>query len=245
LIHRLALVETDQIGEDSEIAAFAVVRAGAVLGRRVRVHPHAVIESGVVLGDEVEVFPGAFIGKEPKGAGALARPIAFERQVLVGRGASIGPNVVIYYDVEIGSGTLIGDGATIREQTRIGSRSVIGRNTAVNYNARIGDRTKVMDLAVVTGNCIIGDDCFISMCVSMANDNQLGRESYDEERMRGPTIADRVVIGVGATLLPGILIGEDAIVAAGAVVTRDVLPGVTVRGVPARALDYAPKAGLP
>jgi acetyltransferase-like isoleucine patch superfamily enzyme len=131
---------------------------------------------------------------------------------------------------------LIGDGASIREKCRIGNRCVIGRHVAVNYNAQIGDRTKVMDLALVTGNCVIGSDVFISMGVSMANDNGLGAQGYIEDDIKGPTIMDGVAVGVGAILLPDIVINQGAIVGAGSVVTKDVQAKALVIGIPARVV---------
>src|SRR5688572_25815277 len=102
MISRLAVVESSRIGAGAHIAEFAVIRAGAELGRDVVVHPHAVVNAGVIIGDNVEIFSGAVIGKEPKGAGALARSPVFERRVVMGAGCSIGPHAVVYYDVEIG-----------------------------------------------------------------------------------------------------------------------------------------------
>jgi acetyltransferase-like isoleucine patch superfamily enzyme len=237
MISPFAIVETRLVGDDVEVGEFAVVRAGAQIGSGVRLHPHVVIEAGVVLGDGVEVFPGAYIGKEPKGAGQLARPVQYERKVLVGAGTSIGPHAIIYYDVEIGEGTLIGDGASIREQVKVGSRCVISRYVTLNYNTSVGDRTKIMDLTHITGNSTIEDDVFISIHVSTVNDNALGREGYTAAKIRGPVVRSEAVIGAGAVLLPGVVIGQRATVAAGAVVTKDVAPGATVMGVPARSRD--------
>ena len=74
-IHKLAYVETQIIGSGTRILAFAVVSADVKIGDNVVIHPHVTIESGVTIGNGVEIFPGAYIGKEPKGAGATARPI--------------------------------------------------------------------------------------------------------------------------------------------------------------------------
>ena len=68
-----AVVETEAIAAAVTIAEFAVVRPDVTIGNRVVIHPHVVIESGVKVGDNVEIFPGAYIGKAPKGAGALSR----------------------------------------------------------------------------------------------------------------------------------------------------------------------------
>lgn len=234
MISPLAVVQTDRLGEGVRIDEYAIVRSGANLGRNVHIHPHVVIEPGVVIEDDVEVFPGAYIGKEPKGAGATARDMNFERRVLIGRGTSVGPNAVIFYDVEIGSETLIGDGASIREQCRVGSKSIISRYVTLNYNARIGDRTRIMDMTHITGNCVVGDDVFISALVSTANDNEMVHRRYEEGKVVGPQIGDKVSVGEGACILPGVNVGEGAMIGAGSVVTKNVKPFTLVIGVPAR-----------
>jgi acetyltransferase-like isoleucine patch superfamily enzyme len=215
-------------GNEPFIAPSAEIGQGSVI------YPFSYIGEGVRLGRGVRVFPGAFIGKPPMGTGALARRPSFEPFVEIGDDCVIGPHAVIYYDVKIGHNTLIGDGASIRERSTIGDECIIGRYVAMNYNCHVGDRTKVMDLAVLTGNMTIGEDVFIAMNVSSANDNAMGADSYDEDQIVGPTIGARARIGVGAVLLPGVRIGQDAIVAAGALVTRDVPERATVIGLPAR-----------
>jgi acetyltransferase-like isoleucine patch superfamily enzyme len=233
-IHNSAVVDSDKIGSGVTIGEFAVVRDGARLEDGVVIHPHVVVEDGVTVGPGTEVFPGAFLGKEPKGVGAVARQPRFSRKLTVGGGSSIGPHVVLFYDVEIGDGALLGDGASIREGCRLGQGCLISRYVTINYETIIGDRTKIMDLTHVTGNCCIGSDVFISVMVGMTNDNRpLGAEGYVEERVRGPIIEDWALIGAGATLLPGVTIGEGAVVAAGSVVTKDVAPHTMVAGVPA------------
>jgi acetyltransferase-like isoleucine patch superfamily enzyme len=232
-ISRHACVETEQVGSGIAIAEFAVVREGATLGDGVVVHPHVVIDAGVVVERDCEVFPGAFLGKEPAGAGAVSRHPRFERRLVVGQGSSVGPNAVLFYDVDIGAGTMLGDGASVREGSRIGENCLIGRYVTINYDSCVGDRSKIMDLTHITGKCRIGADVFISIMVGTTNDNALGAGGYEDEEVRGPIIEDGAMIGVGASLLPGVRIGEGAVVGAGSVVTRDVAPHTLVAGVPA------------
>src|SRR5687768_12798870 len=106
-----AVVETDAIGINVRIGEYSVIREGARIGNDVTIHPHVIVESGVTIGDGVEIFPGCYIGREPKGAGVLARQPHFERRIVIGPNCSIGPLAVIYYDVVIGEQTLVCDGA--------------------------------------------------------------------------------------------------------------------------------------
>lgn len=236
MISPLAVVETDQIGKNVTIHEYAIVRRNVVIGDDVVIHPHVVIEEHATIGNGVEIFPGSYIGKRPRGAGAIVRPIAYTQQVVIGDGCAIGPHAVIFYDVEIGQNTLVGDGASLREQVRVGSRCIVSRYVTINYNTRIGNNCQIMDLTHITGNTTIGDNVFISIHVSTVNDNGPSSRTYDGEAMNGPQIASRATIGAGAILLPQVQIGEGAVVGAAAVVTKHVEPDTLVMGVPAKVV---------
>jgi UDP-3-O-[3-hydroxymyristoyl] glucosamine N-acyltransferase len=233
-IHSTAEVLTDKVGRNVNIRNNVVIAEGVTIGDNVTIHPNVVIEEGVVIGDNVEIFTGAYLGKIPKGAGALSREPRFKKSITIGDNCSIGPHAVIYYDVSIGENTLIGDAASIREQCKIGDFCIISRHVTINYNSTIGNRTKIMDASHITGNCQIGDDVFISLHVGMANDNLIGLEGYVEDKIKGPTIHNKVAIGLGAMLMPGVIIGEGAIVAGQSVVNKDVEAWTLVAGFPAR-----------
>jgi len=243
MISDLAVVGTKDIGRGVRIGPFAVIADNVRLGNDVHIHPHVVIEAGVEIGDGVEIFPGAYIGKEPKGAGSLARKPTFERRVVIGANSSIGPHAVVYYDVEIGNNTLLGDGASIRERCKIGSHCIVARYVTINYSTTIGDRTKIMDLSHVTGNGSIANDVFISVLVGTTNDNSMGQLPYDETRVVGPTVHDGVAIGVGASLLPGVDIGEGTVIGAGAVVSKNIGANKLVLSVPAKVMNRFKQQG--
>lgn len=234
MIHRYAVVENSKIHQDAEVMEFAVVRTGAKVGSRVKIHPHTVIESGVTLEEGVEVFPGAYIGKKPTVAGAATRPTESTSFTTIREGTVVGPNACIYIGVEIGRDCLIADGAAIREGTTIGDNCLLGRYVTVQYACQIGNRVKIIDLTHITGKMTIGDDAFISTGVFTANDNDPHDPIFKEEALRGPVIGAKALVAAGATILPGVNIGESAIVAAGSVVTKDVRPESRVMGVPAR-----------
>ncbi len=236
MISHLAVVETECIGSNVKIGEFSIVRPAVVIGDNVTIHSRVVIESGITIGSGVEIFPGTLLGKTPKGAGVTSRPISYVPRVVIGDGCALGPNAVVYYDVEIGNSTLLGDGASLREQVRVGHHCLLGRYVTVNYNVNIGHHTKIMDLTHITGNCRIGSNVFVSVLVSTTNDNLVVTREYRGDHNIGPQIEDEAVIGAGASILPGVRIGRGAFVGANAVVTRDVNPYTMVVGVPARVV---------
>ena len=238
MVHATAIYEGDpnELDDSVQIYEYAIVRSGVKLGRNVIIHPFAVIGEGVTLGEGVEVFSGTVIGKEPKGAGATARKLQFERRIRIGNNTSIGPNAVIFYDVEIGHNTLIGDGASIRDKCQVGSYCIISRYVTLNYNTTIGNNTKIMDLTHITGNASVGNNVFISIHVSTTNDNRMGKDGYQEKHIIGPQIEDGAFIGAGASILPSVRVGAEAVVGSGSVVTKDVSSRTVVMGIPAKPM---------
>lgn len=229
-----AIVEAESIGQDVRIEPFAVVCAGAIIGDGAVIHPHVVINPGVKVGARTEVFPGAYLGKPPRAPSILLRQPTFEPELSIGADCVIGPNAVIYYDVVIGEQCLIGDGAVIREQARLGQRCKVGPNTTFNYAVTVGDDSQIANLVHVAGNTVIGQRVFVSMGVTMVNDNSFGRGERSDNPYIAPHIKDDCRIGPGAILMPAVIIGPNAVVGGGAVVSRDVAPFSVVMGIPAR-----------
>jgi len=233
MISKKSTVQTKLIGHNTTIHEYCVIRPTVKIGNNVIIHPHVTICEGVEINDGVEIFPGVFIGKEPSRSTGLLRELDFSKKVIIGENCSIGPNSVIYYDVEIAKNCLIGDMAAIREKCTIGMGCIIGRHVSLLYNVSVGDGTKIMTNSHMTGNTKIGRNVVIGVGVNTANDNNFGEQGYDELLTLGPTIEDNVKIGTGATILPNIRIGKNAIVGAGSVVTKDVRPKSIVMGIPA------------
>lgn len=218
------------------------VKIGAkAQGENCKIYEGAVLFPNVTLGNNITVFPGAVIGRPPLLTGATSHRVEGTEllPVRIGDNCVIGANAVIYMDVEIGNNTMICDTACIREGVRIGSSCVIAMGVTINFNTLIGNRVKVMDNTHLTGNMVIEDDVFISLLVATANSNSMGREETSEGGdlvEKGPVVRRFATIGEGACLLPNVEIGENAIVAAGSVVTKNVKPHSLVAGFPARFL---------
>ena len=223
------------VPESSTVGAFTYIDKDVVIGENVKIHPNVTIYSGVNIGNNVEIFPGAFIGKAPKGK-ALDTNNSYENRITIGDWVVIGPNAIIYLGDEIQDETMIGDGVSIRENCSIGKHCIIGRGTTINYATKIGNRVKIMDLSHVTAHSVLHDNVFVGPHCCMADDNGFGKDDTNAEFVGGPEIFENANLGEGVRLLPMVKIGANAIVGAGAVVTKDVMPDVTVMGVPAKII---------
>jgi acetyltransferase-like isoleucine patch superfamily enzyme len=117
--------------------------------------------------------------------------------------------------------------------TSIGRDSVIGSNCYVGRDCKIGQNVRIQHGCFIPNGTIIGDHVFIGPNVTLTDDKYpvSGNTNYLAEP---PIIEDHVSIGAGAVILPGLLLGRGCLVGAGSVVTKDIKPGQTVMGVPAR-----------
>jgi UDP-3-O-[3-hydroxymyristoyl] glucosamine N-acyltransferase len=150
--------------------------------------------------------------RRPGGEATNRKPANF-----ISTDANIGRNVKIWHFAYVGSGTVIGDDV------------IIGSLAHIDYNVRIGDGTRIEGSVYIPPLTRIGKDVFIGPAAVFTNDPYpVGA------RMVGVTVEDGAIICGGAVIKAGVRIGEKSVVAMGAIVTKDVRPGVVVMGVPAR-----------
>jgi acetyltransferase-like isoleucine patch superfamily enzyme len=190
---------------------------------------------GTVLGSDLRLGDGCVIGKPPVLAPGSSAAGEEPGPARLGDGVAVGAGAVVLAGAELGDGCVIGDQAHVRERTSIGAGSVIGRGASVENDVRIGARVRLQTNAYVTAWSVVEDDVFVAPGVITANDPTAGRRQPGQE-LRGPTLRRACRIGAGAVLLPGVEVGEEAFVAAGAVVTADVPARAVVMGVPARVV---------
>jgi acetyltransferase-like isoleucine patch superfamily enzyme len=127
---------------------------------------------------------------------------------------------------------------------RIGDDVVVGHGSLVENDTTIGALTKIQAHAYITAYSTLEDEVFIAPCVATTNDNFMGRTERRHALRKGPTIRRGARVGGGAVLLPGIEVGEEAFVGAGALVLRDVPPRAVVVGNPARQIREVPDEEL-
>lgn len=163
--------------------------------------------------------------------------------VVIAEGVMIGGQVVIHSGVRIDAGARIGDHAQIREGATIGAASTVGSFSSIDPGVIVGERASVQTRCYLAEGTIVEDDVFIGPGATFTNDNSMDRHPPDME-LEGPLLRRACRIGGGVVICPGVEIGEEAYVAAGAVVTADVAPRSVVMGIPARTVRRVPDEDL-
>ena len=216
--HNLLLGENVQIGED------------VVFGANVVVYDDTVIGDGCFIQDNV------VLGKVPSLSPTSTAKRGDLPGLVLGAGCVISTGAVVYRGTTLGRGCILGDYAGVRERCRLGEKVVVGRSSVVENDTTIGDGTKIQTNVYITAYMTIEERCFIAPCVQTTNDNFMGRTEKRHKLMKGATIRRGARVGGGVVLCPGIEIGEEAFIAAGAVVTKDAPARKVLMGVPARVV---------
>jgi acetyltransferase-like isoleucine patch superfamily enzyme len=200
----------------------------------------ATVYPGTVLGEGVKVLDNAVVGKQP----SLSPRSTAKREPLpptvIGDGTIVSTGAIVFAGSRIGARVILGDQSCVRERVEIGDDVVLGRGSLVENDTTIGAMTKIQAEAYITAYSTLEDNVFIAPCVVTTNDNYMGRTEKRHDAIKGPTIRRGARVGGGAILCPGIEVGEEAFVGAGAVVTKDVPARKLVVGNPARVLRDVP-----
>jgi acetyltransferase-like isoleucine patch superfamily enzyme len=149
--------------------------------------------------------------------------------------ATICCGAVVYAGASVGRRAIVGDQSQVRERGVLGERSVLGRGSTIDFDTVVGAHVSIQTLVYVTAGTIVEDDVFIGPGVVMTNDDTMSRHGT-ETPLRGATLRRACRVGGGVVLTPGVVIGEEAFIAAGAVVVRDVPERAVVMGVPGRVV---------
>ena len=213
------------VGEDVEFGAYVVV------------HPGTVIGDGCVIGDH------AVLGKPPKLARHSSAPRTAPAPLVLEAGVTVGAGAVVLAGAVLRAGATVCEQAFVRERAVVGAGSVVGRGATVDNDVRIGERVRIQTGVYATAYSVVEDDVFLGPGVTMTNDSTMSRHAPGEP-LAGPRLRRARRVGGGVTLCPGVEVGEEAFVAAGAVVTRDVPDRAVVMGVPARVVREVGDADL-
>jgi acetyltransferase-like isoleucine patch superfamily enzyme len=208
------------------------------------VHPTATVYPGTLLGEGVKVLENAVVGKQP----SLSPRSTAKRDELppaeIGGGTIVSTGAIVFAGARIGARVILGDQSCVRERVTVGDDVVVGRGSLIENDTTVGAMTRIQAEAYITAYSTLEDHVFIAPCVVTTNDNFMGRTEGRHELTKGPTIRRGARVGGGAILCPGIEIGEEAFVGAGAVVIKDVPARTVVVGNPARVIREVPAEEL-
>jgi len=220
-----------------------VLSPTASVGRNVEFGAHVVIHDGVSIGHGCTIQDGAVLGKPPSLARRSSAPRGELEELVIDDGAVICAQAIVFAGSQIGANTIVGDQAYIRERTTIGPDCVIGRASSIDNDVVVGARVRIQSQAYLTAHSVVEDDVFIGPCAMTTNDDSMARRPAGEP-LAGATLRRACRVGGAVVITPGIEVGEEAFVAAGAVVTRDVPARGVAMGVPARVVRDVPDADL-
>ena len=234
-----------RIGAGTTLGHFCVVGEDVEIGAGCQIGHHVVLHDGTRIGDHVRIDDHTTIGKQPMRAPNSAVTQG-QRQppAQIGDRCLLGASVVLYAGCTLGEKVLVADLATVREQVTVGAFTIIGRGVAVENECTIGRYCKLETNAYLTAYSTLEDRVFVAPGVLTSNDNYLGRTEERFDHFDGATVRRGGRLGVGAVLLPGKEVGPDAVVAAGAVLTRDADAETIYAGVPARRFRDVPDEQL-
>ena len=232
------IAKTAKIGKDSTIGHNVVILDDVQMGDNVFIGHNVVIHEGTKIGKGTFIDDACILGKMPRTGVSSRRMAPKELPPLeIGNDCIIHTGVILYAGVKIGNQVLIGDQASIMQLNSVGDKSTIGRLVSTDPNITIGRLVKIEAGSTLAGLSTIEDDVFIGNSVVTADNNTMGRGGES----KGPHIKRAARIGSNSTLLPGVVIGEEAVVGSGAMVTRDVPERKIVMGVPARVVRDVPE----
>jgi acetyltransferase-like isoleucine patch superfamily enzyme len=229
--------------QPSDRAPGLVLGEGVRLGEDVRLGAHVVIHPGTVVGDGCEIQDGAVLGKPPKLAARSTAPRDAGEPLVLEPGAVVCCGAVVLAGAHVGAGAILGDQSFVRERAVVGAGTVIGRGSAVDNDVRVGARVRVQTGVYLTAYSLVEDDVFLGPGATTTNDSTMARHGPDFE-LRGAILRRACRVGGGVVIAPGVEVGEEAFVAAGAVVVRDVPARAVVMGVPGRVVREVPDDDL-
>jgi len=189
------------------------------------------IYENVALGEGTVVEDFCIVGAPPRGS------IAGELPTSIGAGSVVRSHTVVYAGNIIGRNFQTGNKVNIRESNRIGDNVSVGTLSVIEHHVEVGNGVRIHTQAFIPEFSVLEDGCWIGPNVVLTNAKYPGSPGV-KERLAGPIVRKGAKIGANSTLLPGVVIGEYALVGAGTVVVRDVPPGAVVVGNPGRVIRH-------
>lgn len=186
-----------------------------------------IIHPGVALAPDHTIEDFVIIGVQP------LSNTSKRMETHIGAGAHIRSHTVIYAGNRIGANFRTGHSVLIRELNQMGDDVSIGSHSVIEHHVMIGNRVRIHSNVFIPEYSILEDESWVGPNAVFTN-ALYPRSPEAKARLKGPRVMVGAKIGANATLLPGIIVGRNALVGAGAVVVGDVPDGKVVVGNPAR-----------
>lgn len=212
-----------------------VLSPDAHVGVCVHFGAHVVVHPGVRIGDGCVIEDGAVLGKRPRLAVRSSAPREAPPPLVLAAEVTVCTGAVLFAGAALDARVIVGDGAVVRERAVVGPESVVGRGATIDNDVVLGARVRVQTGVYLTAFSEVEDDVFLGPGVTTTNDHTMDRHPPGAPLM-GAMLRRACRVGGGAVLLPGIEVGEEAFVAAGALLTRSVPAGAVAMGSPARVV---------
>lgn len=222
-ISSTARIQPDaRVASGVRVGEFTVIGDGVRIGEGCVLGHHVVVHDGTQVGANVRIDDHAVLGKRPMRAARSATTSGAPDlpPLAVGDGSLVGTGAVLYRGCQIGERVLVADLATVRERVSVGDETIVGRGVAIENDSTVGARCKLETNAYITAFSTVEDDVFVAPGVLTSNDAFMGRTDERKQHFGGPTVREGARLGVGAVLLPGREVAPEAVVGAGAVLTR-------------------------
>ncbi len=229
------------VGAGTTMGEGCVIGANVKLGTGCKLGNYVVIHADTVVGNDVRIDDYASLGKLPMKAANSATTKEQELPPLtVGDVCIVGTGVVLYRGASVDGKVLMADLCTVRENVTVGRGTIVGRGVTIENFCSVGRYCKLESESYLCAYSTLEDRVFIAPGVVTSNDNFVGRTQERFKHFKGVTVKKGGRIGAGSVTLPGVTVGEDALVAAGSTVTKDVEPRTLVMGKPARPVRPVP-----
>ncbi|NWG11553.1 transferase [Candidatus Bathyarchaeota archaeon] len=211
-----------------------------------KLNKNVIVYEAVDIGKDPIIEDFVVLGKPPVGVKTS------KMKLIIGDFPIIRYGTIIYAGNTIGNNFQTGDNARIREKNRIGNNVSIGAGSIIERDCEIMDGVEIHSSCFIPEYTTIKKNAWIGPSVIMTNvlhppcpAFKKNAPAKGQKCCIGPIVEENAVVGAGAVILPGIVIGKDSLVGAGSVVTKDVPSSRLVAGNPARAVKKIEEIDCP
>ncbi|MFX1300532.1 MAG: DapH/DapD/GlmU-related protein [Promethearchaeota archaeon] len=243
-IHPSSIIErTVNLGTENTVEPFVFLRGEIRTGKKCYFSTGCNIQGPAKIGSSVFFGERASVGFPSQRQiihfqeGKTDSPVAGSAVTKIGNHCIIRTESVIYAGSQIGNNVRMGHNTLIREKVTIGDNTLVGTGVVIDGNTSVGKNVSIQTNVYIPWQTMIEDHVFLGPNSILTNDKYVMRKDYE---LKGPILRRGVSVGAGAVILPAIEIGSEAVIGAGAVVTKDVPPKAIVYGVPGRIHSSVP-----